>query len=444
MSFQPDGPQEPLSILVLHGVADLTRERLTTLRHLFAAQRYTHGHRFIYHYVGDPVTDILRSIPFDAVLLDTTFLCWRWLRPREAFFRLRHEYAWLRESGAFIAAFPQDDFDHSVYLDEWLTDLNTGVVFSAFSDRRDVLYPRLLAGGVPIVPALTGYIDEDDIALYSTQRVPFRRRPIEVGYRVRRLPANFGHFGVLKSEFGRAFAAAAHGRAVLDISDDPADALYGDSWPRFLGNTRFALASEGGSSVFDPTGEVKDRVETYVAEHPHASFREVAQSCLCAEDEALTFSTVSPRLFEIAMAGCCPILIDGAYNGLIKPEEHYIPVKRDFSNVDTSIERLSDLDAAEEMAARFEVVILENKALRYKNWIPSVMHTIERYRTRIRRAKLSEWEFAFRREQHQSTVRQRLVGQVNELNERLRILGNKAQLELSSLRANLSKLRGGS
>jgi hypothetical protein len=52
---------------------------------MFALQRYSPNHRFVYHYVEDPLTEPLRSIPFGVIVLDCTFLCWRWARPRRLF-----------------------------------------------------------------------------------------------------------------------------------------------------------------------------------------------------------------------------------------------------------------------------------------------------------------------------------------------------------------------
>ena len=44
------------------------------------------------------------------------------------------------------------------------------------------------------------------------------------------------------------------------------------------------------------------------------------------------------------------ILFRGRYSGIIEPEAHYIPLEKDFSNVDQVLERLNDLPALEVMA----------------------------------------------------------------------------------------------
>jgi hypothetical protein len=423
---------ERLDILVLHAIPDLSRERRTSIRHLFALQRYSRNHRFVYHCLEDPITDALRSIPFAAIVLDCTFLCWRWVRPREAFTELRRRYdEWLGNCGAVVAAFPQDDFDHANILDDWLSGLGTSVLFSVYRHHWDALYPRLIASGTKIVASYPGYVDDDEVGEYRALRKPFRERTIDVGYRVKRLPANFGRFGVLKSEFGRAFARAAAGRARCDISDAPKDTIYGDEWLRFLGNSRFTLASLAGSSVFDPIGAVQDRVQAFASKHPTADFEGSWRACVRPEDEGWTFPAVSPRIFETAMAGSCPILLEGDYEGLIGPEEHYIPVKRDFSDIDSAVDRLADLEAAEAMAARFERTILENPNLRYRHWVQTVIEPMLTERASTRHAPLGDGEFWLRVEQHRSAVVRAKIEAIEAANIRLEALLNEANARLS-------------
>ena len=122
----------------------LPKERLTSLKHLFSLQRYSTNCRFLFHYIEDPISDALRSIPFDAVILDATFLCWRWVRPRQLFLDVKAKYAFLLETGAVIVALPQDDYDHSDVLDEWLTELGISILFSVYWKHFETLYPLAL------------------------------------------------------------------------------------------------------------------------------------------------------------------------------------------------------------------------------------------------------------------------------------------------------------
>jgi hypothetical protein len=390
--------------MVIHAIDQITQSRPTTLRNLWALEKYCDQARFYYHYFEDVISASLRSIPFDVIILDTTFLCLRWARPRSYFDDVKAKYSWIAASSAVVLAFPQDDYDHAHVLDDWLADYGVAKVYSVCPKYRDVLYPRMWkAGRVGLI--LTGYIDDDDIGIYASLQRPFEARGKDVGYRVRRLPPNFGAFGLLKSEFGRVFRAQASSRYIVDISDDPKDTLVGESWPAFLGDCRFALGCESGSGILDVRGEVRDAVDAAIAQDPSASTEEIAKAISSTEAASREFAAVSPRLFEIALAGCCPILLEGDYLGLIRPEEHYIAVKRDFSDIDTAIARMCDVDAAKAIATRYRRTILANESHRYRSLTKIIYHELAEMLRGKETRLLADWEFHTAIESHRSFLR---------------------------------------
>ena len=72
-------------ILILHANDDLPRVRRTSFNHAFCLLKYAPWNTYELHSFGQPVTRRLRRERFDAILLDTTFLCWRWAVPREQY-----------------------------------------------------------------------------------------------------------------------------------------------------------------------------------------------------------------------------------------------------------------------------------------------------------------------------------------------------------------------
>ena len=394
-----------LNIMVIHAIDQLAQSRPTTLRNLWAFEKHCDNARFYYHYFEDAISAALCSIPFDVVILDTTFLCMRWARPRSYFNDVKAKYYWLAGSNAVILAFPQDDYDHAHILDDWLADYGVAKVYSACPKYGDILYPRMWKAG-RVGHILTGYIDDDDISIYASLQKSFEARGKDVGYRVRRLPPNFGAYGLLKSEFGRVFRRQASSRYIVDISDDPKDTIVGESWPAFLGDCRFALGCESGSGILDVRGEIKDAVDAAIAQDPSPSAEQIVQAISSTEVASREFSAPSPRLFEIALAGCCPILLEGDYLGLIRPEEHYISVKRDFSNIDTAVARMIDVDAAKTIATRYRDAILANESLRYRSWAKRVYDEIaEEMLGGKEVGLLTDWEFHAAIESHRSFLR---------------------------------------
>lgn len=51
---------------------------------------------------------------------------------------------------------------------------------------------------------------------------------------------------------------------------------------------------------------------------------------------------ISSRHFEAAATGTCQILVHGHYNDILKPDEHFIPIKADFSDAPEAISRFRD------------------------------------------------------------------------------------------------------
>jgi hypothetical protein len=61
---------------------------------------------------------------------------------------------------------------------------------------------------------------------------------------------------------------------------------------------------------------------------------------------------ISPRVFECAVMHTPMILYRGRYSGIIDPETHYIPLEKDFSNIDDVLRRLDDLSGLAALAHR--------------------------------------------------------------------------------------------
>ena len=336
--------------------------RRTSFNHAFCLLKYAPWNSYELHAFGQPITNRLRQQKFDAIILDTTFLCWRWCYPRRDYIdRLLREYSFIADSDAIKIALPQDEYDHAAVLDEWMTNWRINLIFSASYEYRDILYPTARTHA-EIVQGLTGFIDDADVALTRRLARPFEERAIDVGYRAKTLPAYFGRFGQLKSEIGRQFVQSfSHAGLALDISVDPEDTLLGDNWLRFLGNCRFTIGCESGSSLFDPVGDINRACAAYVAQHPRAEFEEIAAACFPGQDMQRIFSAISPRIFEAALAGTCQILVPGHYMGILKPDAHYIPWEPDGSKDDAVLASLNDWPSAKERAENCRAALLDDE-----------------------------------------------------------------------------------
>lgn len=349
-----------MRILVLYWYPPGLELRPAVERHLRALDGYED--RLVYHNAAHGSPPGLARIRPDAVLLHTTFLCLRWF---EDFPRHRRRFSWLAGLDCPKLAVPQDEYDHSDLLDEWLAELGATHVFTNFGqETRSTLYPRL-AGEAEFCEVLTGYVDESAAETLSGATVPLAERPHDIVYRASQLPYWFGSHGQLKHRLGAVVAerAKAHGLST-DISTRAEDTILGAPWWEFLGSGRVVIGCESGSSVLDPRGELQARIRRMLAVEPSLSFDEVADRLPPGWD-SWSFFAISPRHLEAVLTRTCQVLVEGSYSGVLEPNRQYIPLRRDLADLDEVLERIRDVALLECVADQAYEDIVESGRYSY-------------------------------------------------------------------------------
>jgi hypothetical protein len=62
------------------------------------------------------------------------------------------------------------------------------------------------------------------------------------------------------------------------------------------------------------------------------------------------FSAIGPRHLEAVMTRTCQILIEGHYDGLLLPDRHYLPLRKDFGNLDEICQMIRDTALLQKIA----------------------------------------------------------------------------------------------
>lgn len=342
---------EPASVLVVYFAKEHPL-RETIDHSLYALQRHT-PHRCVYlNLAVRPVPrDLLRE-RFDLVVFHTTFLSCRWNPP--AFERLLERAAPLSGLGRARAAMPQDEFIHTDLLEQFLTRFDITHLFTAASQSLwSQIYPGACSSGVEVHQVLTGYLDPQWVQSLQTADAWNRDRPIDLGYRAKAVPYWLGDHGRLKVSIADAVTPVANERGlVTDISLKPQDTFLGAEWTAFLLRCKWVLGVEGGASILDADGSLRQRVDAFVTEHPDADYDTVRRACFAGMDGGLDLRAISPRHLEACATRTAQLLVEGEYTGILRSGEHYVPIKRDYSNVEEALEIAGDEDVRAAMVER--------------------------------------------------------------------------------------------
>jgi hypothetical protein len=187
-----------------------------------------------------------------------------------------------------------------------------------------------------------------DPALFAP-RTPRAARPIDIGYRADDSPIYLGHRE--RRDIAEFFTREApHFGLNVDISLDPADRLEEQDWAAFLDRCAGQLGTEAGGDYFDLDDRTRVAVNAFTAAHPAASFEDVEKRFFRDYEGAVPLRILSGRNVEAAGTRTVQILFEGHYDGYFVPDEHYIPLKKDFSNAAEAIRKFRDESFSQRIA----------------------------------------------------------------------------------------------
>jgi len=328
-----------------------------------------------------PLPEQLTHFPWDLIVLGPSFLCARYDKALLA--KVVRDFEWVRDSNACKVALPQDDYDCSAVLDNWMTDWSVDYIYTVCPDNWEVLYPKS-SRSAEIRLGYTGYISDAWLKTWENPK-PIDERPIDVSYRARKLPANFGRIGQLKSDIAQNFLDSfpEDSNRDLDISTDPRATIPGVAWHLFLEDSKFCLVAPSGSSILDPWNKIRGCVRNFTALHPNATFGAIEKHCFPGIDGAHVFTAISPRNIEAALAQTVQIAVVDSYSGLMEPYEHYIPLDPKCSNIDEVLAAMDDRGLVERLRNQAKEAILSADRLRTKAIVNEIVSLAGMSPTRV-------------------------------------------------------------
>lgn len=323
---------KPLEILLL---TDFDRRSAATIRDHIDSFAAFSRHRFLRLSIyGDmpPRMDLSR---FDGIIIHYTLIACM------DNYLSRATRARLRAFSGLKAMFIQDEYRFVNRTIAAMRDLGINLLFTCVpAPEIEKVYPAVALPGVTKMNVLTGFVPP---SLLERTVAPLAARPIDIGYRSRRVPDYLGRLGREKWEIGERVAAdgAKYG-LVTDISCREEDRIYGEAWIEFVSSCKAMLGVESGASVFDFTGDIERAVADHLRRRPDAGFEELERLYLAEHEGKIRLNQISPRCFEAAALRTLMILYEGEYSGILAPWRHYVPLRKDHANMAEVVAVLRD------------------------------------------------------------------------------------------------------
>lgn len=354
--------QRPLNILVLY---DAYATRVNTIHeHLLSFSLFARSNVY-YAAAANDLECPIDLAGFDVVLFNYSVrLCYDWhFSPSFA--------EAVRDFGGYKAMFIQDEYDTPETTRKWMESLGMHAVFTCVpAEYVDLVYPLTRFPRLERKQVLTGYVP---LSINASNQKPMADRKIAIGYRGRPLPYFYGDLGREKVTIAQKMKAICEDRGIpVDIEWREEERIYGDQWYTFVGNSKATLGTESGSNVFDDFGDIKEGIEKALKLNPSLSYEEAHSMFIGEKEGRIKMNQISPRIFEAIAFKTALILFEGTYSGVVQPDRHFIPLKKDFSNIDDVLKKLADDDYLEQLTERAYKDIIESGKYNYETFVRDI------------------------------------------------------------------------
>lgn len=272
-------------------------------------------------------------------------------------------YKALQDYQGFKVLHIQDEYDLTETTRQAIEDIHFDLVYSCVpTPYLDKVYPQNRFPNTVFKNTLTGYVPIN-WQNFQNQIKPIKERSCVLGYRGRILPFRYGHLAQEKWWIGKEMKAYCEiAGLAADIAYEENNRIYGSKWFDFILNCKAGLGTESGSNVFDDQGIIRNSIEAALKLNPNASYEEIHEKYIGDEDGKIVMNQIAPKIFEYMSLKTALVLFEGDYSKVILPDRHFIPLKKDFSNIPEVLEKLKDDHYLQTMVDRtYEDIILSER-----------------------------------------------------------------------------------
>ncbi|HMU56123.1 MAG TPA: glycosyltransferase [Nitrospira sp.] len=137
-------------------------------------------------------------------------------------------------------------------------------------------------------------------------------------------------------------------------------------WTAFLNRSRGIVGAESGTYYLERDDRTQLAVQEYLDRVPNACFEDIFNRFFKGYQNPVSGKAISSRHFEPIGTKTCQVLLEGGYNGILNADEHYIAVKKDFSNLGDAVARFKDESYRHQMVERTYRYVLDQHTYRHR------------------------------------------------------------------------------
>jgi hypothetical protein len=239
-------------------------------------------------------------------------------------------------------AFLQDEYEGTNITIKKIRSAFFNLIFTSVPEKKiHKIYNKKDFKNTKFINTLTGYIPSNNSQFKNP--LPIEERKYEIVYRGRNLPLKYGYLGFQKKDIGVIFKQFCQKNNIRhDIETDDRYRIYGDKWFTFLQSSKATLGSESGCNIFDWNSNLNQKIDKIKKKYPDKSENEIYEKYLKKYEINGLMEQISPKVFESILSKTLLIMIEGNYSGILKKNIHYIPIKKDFSNIENIAEFIKD------------------------------------------------------------------------------------------------------
>ena len=336
-------------------LADTGHPATAVQDHIKAITTYSNLHWFIENPLTCKVLYKLDLNYFDAIGIHYSIKIYKDYYLADKFRKRVKNYSGIK----FV--FLQDEYLFADRISAILVELGVQLLFTLVDQANMAkAYPYLEFKKIKKITVLTSYVPDSIKAILTR---PFAERPIDIFYRSRSYPFSLGALAQERVTIAEGVKSrASQHNLKCDISLKESDRVYGQTWISKMQSSRAVLGTESGASIWDFTGDIEKKTKKLLGKYPDVKFATASRLFLSQYENKVYYATISPRFFEAASLRTAMILFPGNYSNILKKDEHYICLNKDFSNFKEVVNKLNNIEYLTDLTNRtYQDIILSEK-----------------------------------------------------------------------------------